>query len=190
MVQQQLGISQVREIDAELHARPGSENFHTFHGRDLYVFAGAKLASGIISLEQVGPIYHQKLISMPHDQPQKIGERIFLGQIAKIEDPFGNVVTNIPREMLLEVGQEDIETCAWRVEIFHQNRIVFQGTLPFVDSFGLVEEGRPLTYFDSTGHVGLAKNAGNFARKQGVESGIGWSIKITILNVPFTKGLE
>jgi len=127
---------------------------------------------------------------MSHDQPQKIGETIFLGHIAKIKDPFGNVVTNIPQEMLSEIEQEKLETSAWRVEIFHLNRIVFQGTLPFVSDFGMVEEGRALAYFDSTGNVGLAKNAGNLAKEHGVESGMGWSIKITILSVAITKGLD
>lgn len=189
-VQENLGILEVRRIDADLHMRPGSENFHTFHGRDLYVYAGAKLASGSVSFNQIGPVYKQELITMPHEQPQKIGDRIFLGQVARIEGPFGNVVTNIPKEMFLEIGQSQIETSAWRVEIFHLNRIVFQGTLPFVASFGMVEEGRVLAYFDSMGMVGLAKNAGNFAEDRKVESGMGWSIKITILSVPISKGLE
>ncbi len=184
------GISEVREIDPALHMRPGSENFHTFHGRDLYVYAGAKLACGNIPFDQIGPQYNQKLIAMPHEYPQKIGDKIFLGHIANIEDPFGNVVTNIPAEMLSEIDQELLETSAWRVEIFHLNRIVFQGTLPFVTSFGMVEEGRILAYFDSMGMVGLAQNEGNFAEQQQVESGMGWSIKITILSVPITKGLE
>ena len=30
-------------------------SFYTFHGRDVYAYTGAKLASGHISFEEVGP---------------------------------------------------------------------------------------------------------------------------------------
>ena len=35
--------------------RQNTEHSYTFHGRDVYAYTGAKLASGHISFEEVGP---------------------------------------------------------------------------------------------------------------------------------------
>ena len=40
------GVTELREIDATRNRRPGSEESYTFHGRDIYAFTGARLASG------------------------------------------------------------------------------------------------------------------------------------------------
>jgi len=45
------GIEAVREIDESVNRRPGSEWSHTFHGRDVYSYTGARLAAGVISFE-------------------------------------------------------------------------------------------------------------------------------------------
>ena len=50
-----LGLTEVREIDEAFNRLPGSESSHTFHGRDVYSFTAARLASGTITFEQVGP---------------------------------------------------------------------------------------------------------------------------------------
>ena len=41
--------------DEEAHRLPGSEWSHTFHGRDVYSITAARLASGAITFEEVGP---------------------------------------------------------------------------------------------------------------------------------------
>jgi hypothetical protein len=50
-----IGIDEVREIDERFHRRAKSQESHTFPGRDVYAYAAAKLASGKISFEDVGP---------------------------------------------------------------------------------------------------------------------------------------
>lgn len=47
-------IDKVREIDATKHSLANYAKSHTFHGRDLYAYTAAKLASRQITLEQVG----------------------------------------------------------------------------------------------------------------------------------------
>lgn len=49
-----VGIVEVREISEVKHRRQNTENSYTFHGRDVYAFTGAKLASESISFEDVG----------------------------------------------------------------------------------------------------------------------------------------
>ena len=53
-VDKEIGIIEAREIDVTKHRLKGSENSATFYGRDVYVYTGAKLASGKISFEEVG----------------------------------------------------------------------------------------------------------------------------------------
>ena len=49
-----IGIVEAREIDETIHSREEAKYSHTFHGRDLFAYAGAQLASHKISLEDVG----------------------------------------------------------------------------------------------------------------------------------------
>ena len=50
-------IVEIRRIDESVNRMPGSENVYIFHGRDVYAYTAAKLASGIISYNEVGPQY-------------------------------------------------------------------------------------------------------------------------------------
>ena len=49
-----IGIEEIREIDETRNRLPYSGESYTFHGRDIYAFTGARLASGVISYEEVG----------------------------------------------------------------------------------------------------------------------------------------
>ena len=61
-----VGIVAVREISEVENRRSNTELSYTFHGRDVYAYTGAKLASGHISFEEVGPelpVY--KILELP-----------------------------------------------------------------------------------------------------------------------------
>ena len=47
------GIEGLRQIDEKVNRRPGSDDSHTFHGRDVFVYTGARLAAGVINFERV-----------------------------------------------------------------------------------------------------------------------------------------
>ena len=54
-VAKKFGIKEMREIDESQHRLKNSYDSYTFHGRDVYVFVAARLASGKINYEDVGP---------------------------------------------------------------------------------------------------------------------------------------
>ncbi len=54
-VKQFIGITEVREIDESINRLPNSGESHTFHGRDIFAYTGARLASDVIKFEDVGP---------------------------------------------------------------------------------------------------------------------------------------
>ena len=61
-----IGVVSVREIDESRHRRSNTEYSYTFHGRDVYANTGAKLASGKISFEEVGPeLPIEKILELP-----------------------------------------------------------------------------------------------------------------------------
>lgn len=47
-VKKMIGIREARVIDESVNRLPNSGESYTFHGRDVYVYTGARLASGII----------------------------------------------------------------------------------------------------------------------------------------------
>ena len=53
-VKQFIGITEVREIDETINRLPNSGESHTFHGRDIFAYTGARLASGVIQFEDIG----------------------------------------------------------------------------------------------------------------------------------------
>ena len=54
-IKKHVGIVAIREISEVENRRKNTEHSYTFHGRDVYAYTGAKLASGHITFEEVGP---------------------------------------------------------------------------------------------------------------------------------------
>ena len=60
IIDRKYGIKALREIDQRVNRYKGNEwsnNSDIFHGRDIFAYCGARLASGTISYEEVGPQY-------------------------------------------------------------------------------------------------------------------------------------
>jgi S-adenosylmethionine hydrolase len=171
------GIEELRQINEKVNRRPGSTDIHTFHGRDIYVYTGARLAAGIISLEEVGPELVKKIMKIPYQKPEKQGENSITGTITKIEEPFGNLVTNIPQQLFREIKGVDYNSLL-KVEITDRKDLKFSGKMPFIKSYGFVQAQSPLLYIDSSAKVGFALNQGNFAKTFRIKAGADWTVKI------------
>jgi len=121
---------------------------------------------------------------MEYQKPTKLGNKIILGYIFKVKEPSGNVLTNISRVFFEELNPNPA-SFAYRVEIFHKNKVIYQGTVPFVRAFEEIASGRDLIYPDSENQIGLAIKEGNFAYEKQIIAGRDWSIKITRLDINF-----
>ena len=177
LVADKQGIIEMREIDETVNRRPGSESAHTFHGRDVYAYTGARLAAGVITFEQVGPLLPPKVVRLRYQQPQVDGDSV-VGNITHIEMPFGNVVTNIPRSLVDALDLLPEDNAAVLVEISHAGKRVFERQIPYVRSFGFVEPGGALLYPDSLQTIGLAVNSGSFAAEYDIRAGADWTIRV------------
>lgn len=173
LVAQSLGIEGVREIDETVNRREGSNRSYTFFGRDVYAYTGARLASGAISFEQVGRALPDSVVTIPYQQPV-LGKDSIRGNIPILDIQYGNVWTNIPDSLFRQLHVAKGEKVA--VRISEGSRIVFEGNVPFANTFGDVPEKQALAYINSLMQFSLALNMGNFADSMKVGSGPGWNI--------------
>ncbi len=178
LVADKQGVLEIRQIDETINRRPGSEDSHTFHGRDVYAYTGARLAAGVIGFEEVGPLLEPKITRLHYQQPQRLDDGGVIGSITHIEMPFGNVVTNIPRSLVDALGLRPEDNATLLVEIFHAGRRIFNQRVPYVPSFGYVDQGAPLLYSDSLQTIGLAVNSGSFGEQYSVAAGADWTIRL------------
>lgn len=176
LVADELGIAAVREIDEAVNRLKNSEKSYTFHGRDVYAYTGARLAAGVISFEDVGRELEPAVKRLPYAEPSRDGEHI-LGNIPILDVHYGNIWTNIPRSLLMELKPEVLED--FMVTITHGDEVVYAQRIPFVNTFGQVELGQPVIYINDLLNVALALNQGDFAEAHAVQSGPDWNITLS-----------
>jgi len=103
LVAERDGIEELRRIDETTNRRPGSEESHTFHGRDIFGYTGARLAADVIAFEQVGPkLPLDALMTIPYRKAERVGEKV-TGIIPVLDAQYGNVWTNIPKALFNEL---------------------------------------------------------------------------------------
>ena len=175
LIADELGIEEVREIDEAVNRRQNSQHSYTFHGRDVYAYTGARLAAGLIKFEEVGKKLEPEIVRIPYQRPSFEGETL-LGTIPIIDVQFGNIWTNINKMEFsrISIVHGDI----MEVTILKEDKIIYTGELPLVHTFGDVEKGQPLAYFNSLMHLSFAVNWGNFAEQFNINSGPQWIVKI------------
>lgn len=171
-----IGILDVREIDEKVNRLTRSGASHTFHGRDIYAFTGARLASNIISFSKVGPsLKLESIIKLPFNEAS-VYNGVLTGMIDILDIRFGNVWTNISRELFnrLEISYGD----QLEVSIHHEDKEVYKKTMTFGRSFGAIGVGEPILYVNSLDYIAIALNQGSFANTYNIGTGINWSTMI------------
>ena len=169
------GIEAVREIDETVNRRKDTGWSHTFHGRDVYSYTGARLAAGVITFEEVGPLLDAKVMQLEVSKG-KLEDGLFHGKVTGGTGRLGNISFNIDRNLFAEIKPEFGEN--YSVNIKNGDQVVFDGTMPYARSFGSVPVGENLLFINSSGELGIAINQGSFAEKYKVSSGANWRIHI------------
>jgi S-adenosylmethionine hydrolase len=179
LIAESLGITELREIDEAMNRRRNSEKSYTFHGRDVYAFTGARLAAGVISYEQVGKALPAEPVMISY-QKAVLSGNVIKGNIPVLDIQYGNVWTNIGTDLFnqwkLKPGNK------LQVIIYNKSQKVYEGIMPYVETFGAVAKGKPLAYFNSLLQLSFALNMQNFAKVYHVNSGSDWSVQIKKVN--------
>jgi S-adenosylmethionine hydrolase len=172
------GIKEVRIINEKKNRLKGSLDSYTFHGRDVYGYTAAKLASGAISFAEVGPVLKEEVVKLPYRKAVIKDNKIY-GTLVSLDPNYGNVWTNIDKELLKSYSVENGKS--YRVSIVHNNKEHYSGTLNFYNTFGETEKKTDLLYVNSMLNLSLATNQGSFAQRYNIGTGPGWSITLQAL---------
>ena len=158
LVAREEGIAELRDItDFRPLKRAPSK---TFHGRDLLVPAGALLARRE-PLSHVGPSLEGiKMLALAEPA---LEEGVLKGMVVRV-DRYGNVVTNIPKELVeaAKVAKGDRLSATVGARTFEA---IFAAT------YGDVPEGQTLSLLDALGRLELAVNKGSLALRIGARPG-------------------
>jgi S-adenosylmethionine hydrolase len=115
----------------------------TFHGRDVFAPAAARLALGA-PVEEAGP-----RVTLQARRPEGVGRVVHI-------DRFGNLVTDIPAARLPEKT---------RIRV---GRLVLKR---LAQTFADVGRGRPVAYVGSAGTLEIAVREGSAAKAYGIKRG-------------------
>ncbi|WP_150203624.1 SAM hydrolase/SAM-dependent halogenase family protein [Streptococcus constellatus] len=175
-IKKHVGIVAIREISEVENRRKNTEHSYTFHGRDVYAYTGAKLASGHITFEKVGPeLDTEDIMEIPVVETT-IGNDFVSGAIDILDVRFGSLWTSIRREEFYTLSPEFGDR--FEVTIYNNDMLVYQNQVTYGKSFADVRIGQPILYINSLYRVGLAINQGSFAKAYNVGVGAQWSIEI------------
>jgi len=152
-----LGVSEVRELDnVKLHYGGSS----SFHGRDIFAAVAAHLAKGIDFSEVGDLLMSYEVLKFWKAYAEETG--VVKGEVAFV-DRFGNVETNIPG------------TLAGRYFECDDKVIITIGRKKFEGSFGRtyfdVRRGSILLHEDGSGYLEIAVNQGNASEVLGIRGG-------------------
>ena len=171
-----IGIEEVREIEESVGRRRDSEHSWTFHGRDVYAYTGALLASGKIQLENIGPSFDPKDIIRLEGKKAVLEGNAITGTIETLDVRFGSLWTDISRKLFEKLNVKVHEQVD--VSIYRGKTRVYHSFVTYGHTFAEVEIGEPLLYVNSMDHIGLAINQGNFAKAYNIGTRDPWVIRL------------
>jgi S-adenosylmethionine hydrolase len=175
LISESLGIESVREINEEINRRENSSGSYTFHGRDVYAYTAARLASGQIRFEEVGNELPAKVETIHYQQALLKGDSI-LGNIPVLDIQYGNVWTNINDSLFGAIHIKAGDSVELSISDPEAER--YRAVVPFANTFGDVAPGAALGYLNSLMNFSVAINEGNFADSFKIKSGAGWRVSL------------
>jgi S-adenosylmethionine hydrolase len=136
---------------------------HTFHGRDVFAPAAARLAAGELTVAALGPeVPVDELVQLPMPLASA-GDGWAQAEVVTV-DRFGNVQTALRAGRLAGAGFAlgDVASIS-AGGVRHPVR--------YAETFGSVPKGALVLYVDSAGYISVARNGGDAARLLGARPG-------------------
>lgn len=130
----------------------------TFHGRDIFAPIAAYIARGVPLSAMGEPIPVEGLVTLPWPEARVLSDGSIEGMVVHV-DRFGNIVTNIPADML--TGKRD----AW---VFRVGRQELRGLRT---AYAEVDVGEPIALIGSNATLEFSVREGNAAARWRVQAG-------------------
>jgi S-adenosylmethionine hydrolase len=115
------------------------------------------------------------VVQIPYQQAKKEDNKL-KGTIAILDVQYGNIWTNIGSTLFNQLGLNFGDKL--HVEIFHNTEKIYTGDMPYCQTFGAVDQGKPLAYLNSLLQLSFALNQGDFAKTYSVASGNDWHVEV------------
>ena len=157
LVMQAEGVERAVELRERRYFRVASTS-STFHGRDIFAPVAAHLAVGT-PLDSLGPPIVPVQLAI---RSARIADNRIVGTVRYIEDPYGNVVTDISAALLDSLPAEVGDSLEVRIG----SRTL---RLPWHNTFSDVARGHALAVMHSRGLLSFSINQGDFASRFGVK---------------------
>lgn len=170
-----IGLESARIIDEIKDRLPFSENSHTFHGRDVYAYNGAKLAGDISYYDFLNELSLDELC-YETIKDAKITDGVIEGTVDILDIRFGSLWTNISLDMLNEAGIKQGDMI--KVIIYYKGIKKYENQMTFGHSFADVGFGETVAYINSLINLGIAINQASFSATYQIGTGADWSIFI------------
>lgn len=170
-----VGIREIREIDESRNRYRGGEEVSVFHGRDLFGYCAALLASGKIRFDEVGPAYPVSEVVECDEffiRPAIDGSTVKTWIMTGLKH-FGGIEFGITNEEFKALGYS--EGCKVHILIINGEHTAFDADVPFAKSFGFVDKGEPVLYCGSSEYLSLDCNMDNFMSKFNIGIGKEWT---------------
>jgi len=170
-----------------LAADPGSRTIHlrnpgyflrpisaTFHGRDIFAPVAAHLSNGA-DLQSLGEIVEDPL-SLEVPSALRVGDRL-VGHIVRV-DRFGNLITNISRELLYEFLNRDIP-------VIRIGALVVEG---LAKTYASVKPGEAVAIIGSGDTLEIAVNSGSACERIEADSNSATGMEVEVNRRAGEKG--
>lgn len=173
-----VGVDAIREIDETTNRYHAREKVSVFHGRDLFGYCAAKLASGLISFEEVGPEYPVEEIveCEEYNLEPTIKENTIEGFLLTGNRHFGGILFNVDNATWLK--QNYAYGTRFHITITNNEHTYFDEDVPYEKSFGFVEKGKPVLYCGSSLYLAMDLNMGNLMDTYHLDTGKNWYVRI------------
>ncbi|MGO2696713.1 SAM hydrolase/SAM-dependent halogenase family protein [Bavariicoccus seileri] len=174
-----VGIKEARQINEATERLPSSGESHTFHGRDIYIYNGARLASQKVSFETLGSeLAVDELTTFDLIKPTYSDKKV-TGTVDTLDVRFGSLWTNIPLAFFKKWQANYGDS--FDVKISYHGTLRYHATVAYGRSFAQVATDEPVLYINSLLNVGLGINLGSFAEVYHIGTGNDWQITLSKL---------
>ena len=171
-----IGVEKIRQIDENINRYQKTEDVSVFHGRDLFSYCAAKLASGKISFEEVGPEYSTEEIVLHKIHTASVSKH-HVKAVIQSYDPYGSAELSVLNSEFYNAGFVMGEKL--QIQIAKDGIEMFCGQIPYEKSFGYVAKGDDVIFNDLASFVTIGSNCASFQKKYGLEKDVVYEVEIS-----------